>query len=258
MNRIYAWTQEQGLNIVASHPLDPVSLAVDKSDNLLVLSFSGLQGSVYSLKPGAPDGALTKIEAEAAGTHPNAAIALPADWWVNAEFKDQYDFARDQFATLGELFTSDVATAPVKQYASPDGSLVLPAYRVFHQGPGDNRGWRFSHSLDTYGFLTAQPGKRVYVSNASEAKTYTATVGPKGELTNLEMFVERGGESVATDSAGRLYVANGEVFVYGPDKTQLGVINVPGGRPLQLLVNGQTLFILTHHSVYSVNLPGAM
>ena len=258
MNRIYAWTREQGLNIVASHPLDPVNLAVDKSDNLLVLSSSGLQGSVYSLKPGAPDGALTKIEAEAAGSHPNAAIALPADWWVNAEFKDQYDLARDQFATLAELFTSDVATAPLGQYASPDGSLVLPAYRVFHQGPADNRGWRFSHSLDTYGFLTAQPGKRVYVSNAAEAKTYTATVGPKGELTNLEMFVERGGESVATDSVGRVYVANGEVFVYGPDKTQLSVIHVPGGRPLQLLVNGQTLFILTHHSVYSVNLPGAM
>jgi len=48
------------------------------------------------------------------------------------------------------------------------------------------------------------------------------------------------------------------VFVYGPDKMQLGVINVPGGRPLQLLVHGQTLFILTHHSVYSVNLSGAM
>ena len=29
------------------------------------------------------------------------------------------------------------------------------------------------------------------------------------------MFVERGGESVATDSSGRVYVANGQVFVYG-------------------------------------------
>jgi len=256
-NRIYAWTKDQGLNIVSSHSLDPVNLAVDKSDNLLVLSSSGHQGAVYSLKPDGIDGVLTRIEAEPAGAHPNAAIAVPVNWWVNAEFKDQYDPGRDQFATLAELFTRDVATAPAKQYASPDGSVVLPAYRVFHQGPADNRGWRFSHSLDTYGFLTAQPGARVYVSNAAEAKTYTATVGPKSELTNLEMFVERGGESVATDAAGRVYVANGQVFVYGPNKEPLGVIDVPQ-RPLQLLVSGQTLLILSHHSLYSVSLPGAM
>jgi len=252
-NRIYAWSRDQGLNIVSSHPLDPVNLAVDQSDNLLVLSSAGFQGAVYSLKPSGADGVVTKIEAEPAGAHPDAAIALPVNWWVNAEFKDQYDPARDQFATLTELFTGDVATAPAKQYASPDGSVVLPDYRVFHQGPADNRGWRFSHSLDTYGFLTARPGKRVYVSNAAEARTYSAIVGPKGELTRLEMFAARGGESVATDAGGRVYVANGQVFVYGPDKEPLGVINVPQ-RPLQLLVNGSTLYILTHHSLYSASL----
>jgi hypothetical protein len=48
------------------------------------------------------------------------------------------------------------------------------------------------------------------------------------------------------------------VFVYGPDKQQLGVIDVPGGRPLQVLVSGQMLFVLTHHTLYSVNLAGAM
>jgi hypothetical protein len=177
------------------------------------------------------------------------------DWWVNGEFKDQYDPASDRFPTMAELFTRDVTTAPARQYASPDGSVVLPAYRVFHQGPPDHRGWRFSHSLDTYGFTTAKPGTSLYVSNASEARIYTATVGPKGELQNLTVFAERGGESVVADPSGRVYVANGQVFVYGPNKEQLGVIDVPG-RPLQLLLGGpnrQTLFILTHHALYSVN-----
>src|SRR3569833_366929 len=91
MNRIYAWTQAQGLNIVSSHPLDPVNLAVDKSDNLLVLSSAGFQGSVYSLQPGAPDGVLTRIAPGPAGAHAIAAVVLPVDWWVNGEFKDQYD-----------------------------------------------------------------------------------------------------------------------------------------------------------------------
>jgi hypothetical protein len=254
--RIYSWSRTQGLRVVSSHPLDPVNLAVDRSDNLLVLSSAGFAGAVYSLKPDGPDGALTRIEAEPAGTHPEANIAMPAVWWVNGEFKDQYDPARDQFTTLAELFARDAAEAPAREYAAPDGSLVLPAYRVFHQGPPDNRGWRFSHSLDTYGFIIAKPGTRLYVSNASEARTYAYTLGAKGALQDLKVFAERGGESVAADPSGRVYLANGQIFVYGPNGNQLGIIDVPD-RPLQLLVggaDGQTLFILTHHALYSVNL----
>jgi hypothetical protein len=253
--RIYSWSQDQGLKMVSSHPLDPVNLAVDRSDNLLVLSSAGLQSSVYSLNPNGPDGAITRIEAEPAGTHADAAIAMPAVWWVNGEFKDQYDPARDQFTTLAELFAHDVTEVPAREYASPDGSVVLPAYRIFHQGPSDNRGWRFSHSLDTYGFTIAKPGTRLYVSNASEARTYSYTLGPKGALGDLKVFAERGGESVTTDASGRVYLANGQIFVYGADGSELGVIDVPD-RPLQLLVGGsshQSLLILTHHALYSVN-----
>jgi|KBSSwiStaDraftv2_1062776.scaffolds.fasta_scaffold00341_22 sugar lactone lactonase YvrE len=256
LQRIYSWTQGQGLKIVSSHPLDPINLAVDHSDNLLVLSSAGIEGAVYSLNPNSPGAPVTRIEAEPAGTHSDAAIALPGVFWVNGEFKDQYDPARDRFPTLAELFERDVSTAPRREYASPDGSVVLPAFRVFHQGPPDYRGWRFSHSLDTYGFLIARPGARIYVSAAAEGRTYAATVGANGALKDLEVFVERGGESVATDASGRVYVANGQVFVYAPNKEQVGVIDVPE-RPLQLLVGGgnhQTLFILTHHSLYSVNL----
>jgi hypothetical protein len=221
-----------------------------------VLSSAGFDGTVYSLKPNGPDSAITRIEPQPAGTHPEAAIALPAVLWVNGEFKDQYDPARNQFATLAELFARDVATAPSREYAAPDGSVVLPAYRVFHQGPPDHRGFRLSHSLDTHGFAIVKPGTRVHVSSAGEARTYAATVAPGGALRDLEVFVERGGESVATDASGRVYVANGEIFVYAPNGAQVGVIEVPD-RPLQLLVGGQTLFILTHHALYAVDLAPA-
>ncbi len=63
----------------------------------------------------------------------------------------------------------------------------------------------------------------------------------------------RGGESVTADEAGRVYVANGQIFVYDPNGGELGVIEVPE-RPLQLLSRGHTLFILTHHSLYSVDI----
>jgi hypothetical protein len=254
--RIYSYTAEQGLDIVSGHTLDAINLAVDRSDNLLVLSSSGTEASVFSLNPKDKDGAITRIEAQPVGSHPDAAIAMPTNWWANAEFKDQYDPARDEFNTLAELFAREVAIEPKGEYASPDGSVVLPAFRVFHQGPPDYRGWRFSHSLDTYGFTIAKPGTRLYVSNGSEAKIYTATLGAKGTLENLKMFTERGGESVVADASGRVYAANGQIFVYSPNGEEAGRIDVPE-RPLQLVIGGadrRTLFILTHHTLYAVNL----
>ncbi|MET0498653.1 MAG: glycosyl hydrolase family 28-related protein [Steroidobacteraceae bacterium] len=253
--RIHSWTAEGGLGLVSSHPLDPINLAVDGSDHLLVLSSDGNEASVYSLDPKGLDGAVTRLESQAAGSHPDAVIAMPVNWWANGEFRDQYDPARDAFATLAELFAREVAIGAAREYVSPDGSLVLPAFRVFHQGTPDYRGWRFSHSLDTYGFTIAKPGTRLYVSNASEAKTYTATLAPNGVLADLKVFTERGGESVATDGAGRVYVANGQIFVYSANGEEVGRIDVPA-RPLQIVFGGanrETLFILTHHALYSVN-----
>jgi hypothetical protein len=127
-----------------------------------------------------------------------------------------------QFTTLAELFARDMALPKSKEYVSPDGSLTLPAYRVFQQGPPDYRGLRFSDSLDTYGFTTAKPGQRVFVANSSENKTYSGLVGKQGAITDLKSFADRGGESVAVDGEGRVYVANGQVFVYAPDGKEAG------------------------------------
>jgi sugar lactone lactonase YvrE len=84
--------------------------------------------------------------------------------------------------------------------------------------------------------------------------TYSGTVGPRGTLTNLNPFANRGGESVAVDGSGRVLVANGQVFVYAPDGRELGRIHVPE-RPTQLIfggAGGRTLFILTHHNLYAM------
>jgi len=252
--RIYSWSAERKLSIVRDNTLDPVNLAVDASGNLLVLSSDGRNGTVYSFKPGAPDTEVTVIAATPAADHPAAATVLPVNWWNNGEFKDQLDPRTYQFTTLAEMFVRDMALPKPKAYVSPDGSLVLPAYRVFQQGPSDFRGLRFSDALDTYGFTTAKPGQRVFVANSSENKTYSGRVGEQGAITDLKVFADRGGESVATDGEGRVYVANGQVFVYAPDGRELGRVDIPE-RPLQLIFGGpdkRTLFVLTHHALYAV------
>ena len=121
------------------------------------------------------------------------------------------------------------------------------------QGPADHLGWRFSDTLDTYGLITGRVGERVYLANGSENRTYSGLLGQGGAVTDLRPFASRGGESVVKGPDGRVYVANGQVFVYAADGSEAGRIDVPE-RPLQLLfggADGRTLFILTHHALYT-------
>jgi len=255
--RIYSWSKKFGLNIERDNPLDPVNLAFDKSGNLLVLSSAGPEGTVYSFHPGQNVEFLRVLKPQPLHPSNEASVILPVNWWNNGEFKDQLDLDTMQFTTLAQMFRADASTPQSRAYISEDRSVILPAFRVFQQGPAnDTSGWRFSDTLDTYGFLTAAPSERVYVSSESEDITYSARVNPDGSLADLKPFTQRGGESVAVDTNGNVYVANGQIFVYSPLGKQLAEIDVPE-RPLQLVFGGsdrKTLYILAHHALFAAQL----
>jgi len=251
--RIYGWSDAEKLTVERDTPLDAVNLAFDKAGDLLVVSSNGPEGTVYAFRPGSPMGSITVIPATTAVPHPGASVALAVNYWNNGEFRDQFDFSSFRFTTLREMFTQDVSTPRAREYVSPDGSLFLPAARVYQQGPPDSSGWRFSDNLDTHGFLNAAAGQHIYVSSASEDRTYRALVKADGALGDLQPFAERGGESVVVDAAGNVYVANGQIFVYSPTGKQIGEIDVPE-RPLDLIFggpDGETLFILAHHALFA-------
>ena len=214
--RIYGWSQAEGLTIERDDPLDPVNLALDKSGDLLVLSSDGPEGTVYSFHPGTPEDQMKVLTPQETRPRPRALALLPVNYWNNGEFANQLDFSTLCYTTLAEMFAQDVSIPKARQYISPDGSLFLPAGRVFEQGPSDSTGWRFCDNLDTYGFTSAPSGQRMYVGSESEDVTYRALVNDNGTLADLQPFADRGDESVAVDPNGNVYVANGQIFVYNP------------------------------------------
>ncbi|MFD1950747.1 glycosyl hydrolase family 28-related protein [Sphingomonas arantia] len=253
--RIHGWTDAEGLSIVSDATLDPVNLAVARSGDLLVLSSAGRDGTVYSIDPAKPAD-VRVIPPTPVRARRGAATLLPVNVWANGEFADRIDPVTYRFPTLADFFTRGLGEAKPQEYVSPDGSLVLPAFRVWNQGPDDHQGWRWSDTLDAHGFVGAPVGSRVFLTNASENRTYSGLVGDGGRVTDLKIAADRGGESVARDAAGNLYVANGQVFVYAPDGTLTRRIDVPE-RPLQLVIggaDGRTLFILAHHTLYATTL----
>ncbi|MYM66698.1 gluconolaconase [Pseudoduganella sp. FT55W] len=251
--RIFSYAQGEGLKTVSDYPLDPVNLAIDGSDNLMVLSSAGKQGTVYALKPGVPGALISVIKPTPAAPRPQARVALPVNYWANGEFEDQLNLDTYEFTTLAEMFTRAAAKPKAREYVSPDGSLVLPAFRVTRHGSLDHLGYRWSDTLDTHGFVPAQPGQRVVFANSSQNLSYSGLVGEGGAITDLKQVADRGGESVAVGPDGKVYVANGQIFIYGADGKQSGRIDVPA-RPLQLIFGGadrRTLYILTHHALYA-------
>ncbi len=260
--RIFSWSGETGLKVVRDAPVDAVNLAFDRSGNLIVLSSAGPAGTVLALRPDGPRDELTVLHAEPRPSASAATFLIPGTFWADGQFRNHLDLETYEYETHAQMFAKEAATAVPQAYVSPDGSTLLPAGRVFAQGPDgsypgmDETGWRWSHALDARSLIPARPGQRVYVTSGAENRTYSAVVRADGALGDLAPFAERGGESAIADSEGNVYVANGQVFVYRPSGEPIGRIDVPE-RPTGLLVGGRdlkTLYILSHRSLYAVRM----
>jgi sugar lactone lactonase YvrE len=233
---IYRWSvADQQLTKVRDNPLDPVQLAFDRAGNLMVISYAG-NGSVYSFDLHAKSDEITLLKAQPAVPRPGLTAILPADVWRN-----ENDFAQ---------------TVPARkpyQFVSPDGTTFIPAGEDFVSGEL-YYGSKIHDVLRAFGMAPVPVGKKFYISNEEEQKTYSASVDAYGSIADLKLFQDVGGESVATDQAGNVYIAAGQIFVYDPSGKYLETIAVPE-RPSQLLFggpDGKTLFIAARSSLYAV------
>ena len=77
-------------------------------------------------------------------------------------------------------------------------------------------GVKSSDLIRAFGLQRARPGERVYLTSEAEVATWSALVGDDGSLSDLRLFVDQGGEGVATDAEGNVYLAAGDVHVYDP------------------------------------------
>ncbi|MGH9450003.1 MAG: glycosyl hydrolase family 28-related protein [Terriglobia bacterium] len=234
--RIYRWSPEtKTLSVVRDNPLEPVNLAFDKAGDLMVVSYEG-KGTVYWFRPGSPEYEVALLKPEQATQRPGMTAVLPVEYW-----------------RIRNGFTRAIPKEMPYQYISPDHTTFIPAGEDFVAGQL-RWGTKLADVLQSFGLAKAVSGRAFYITDESEEKTYSAVVNPDGTLSELKLFAQQGGESVAQDGEGNVYVAAGQVFVYSPSGKKIGTIDVPE-RPLDLVFggrDGRTLFILTHCSLYAV------
>jgi hypothetical protein len=212
------------LTEVREDPLEPVNLAFDKSGDLLVVSYAG-KATVYAFKPESRDESITLLRPEPFAPRPGMTPVIPVDYW-----RTENDF-------------SEAIVAPrAWQFVSPDRSVFISAKQDFTDDDLYH-GIRMQDVVRAFGISPADPTRPFYVSDVSEEKTWRVTIGVDGSISNPTLFAEQGGEGVAVDAEGNVYLAAGQVSVYNPSGTLIDTIKVPE-RPLQLLLgesDGKTL-----------------
>jgi hypothetical protein len=258
--RIYRWNAaSHSAVIVRDAPLDPVNLVFDKSGELIVLSSGGKELTAFAFRPEDPSADLKVLKLEASSDRPGMSVALPVDYWFNGDFSNTLSPTQPYtYTTLEEMFKRGLGVRKQYQFVSPDQSLFIPTNAPIVQGePGFGTKW--VPVLDAYGLVTAEPGKAFYATNESEQRTYRGVMRTDGSLADIAVFTEQGGESLAQDAAGNVYLAAGQIFIYSPKGKLLDTIIVPE-RPHDIIFGGpdrRTLYMLTNHSLYSVRIRGA-
>jgi len=248
LRRVWQWSPEKGLKLLADFPWKPNNVAVDTQDNVIVTfrydrqpgfaadpvsvetlpdasgsSFSGWGNSgfatlAYAIDPRDPENSIRLLDLAPMGSVTNVAKALyPSNRW-----RDYHDF------------WTNVIYRPEKCFVAPDGRTIIPQQYDLVR----------STSL-----IEAIPGERVFLSDDYDRRVISAAVAADGSLSDPKLFVERGEFGVATDAAGNVYVADGEVLVYGPDGAYKRTIRVPE-RPASLTVIGNKLYITARSGVY--------
>lgn len=251
-SRVWRWSPEKGLRLVADFPWKPYNIAFDSEDNMLVTfrydrqpgfdedpmdiptppdskgtSFAGWGNSgyfvpVYTMDPENPEETLELLPLRKMGSVPQVYKALyPANRW-----RDFHDF-------------NEVAVyRPEWCFVAPDGKTIIPQVYDLARSAA---------------LAEAFPGRPFYASNEYDRRIVRMDVAEDGGLSNLTYFVEDGEFSVVTDAAGNVWLTDGEVQAYGPDGKHLRTIRVPE-RPSTLAISGNTLYIATRSSLYGIEL----
>jgi hypothetical protein len=254
MKRIYKWSVEtNSLSLLADFQWEPLSLACDSKDNLLVVfrynpqpgllingqperyvnppdangtSFSGWGNSgfgtmVYSVNPGNPEETIQKLEKVPMGSVDNIFKALyPSNRW-----RDSHDFNAISVNRNTECFIA------------PDGKTIIPVC------------YDLARSC---ALVEAIPGKQLYAADEYDKRTVRFSVDTKGYISDLHYFAEKGEFSSIPDNQGNVYIADGEIYVFSNDGKQSGLIHVPE-RPSTIAFGGQdgkSLFITGRSALY--------
>lgn len=256
LKKVYKWSAETNtVSVYADYPYKPFSLAVDTKDNLLVicrydpqpgLMIDGKQESVSKLPDDNP-----MYSGWGNGGWAALAFAISPDKADDMQplkrikSSDAKNMKRVIYPThrWRSDFDKVVVSMPETSFLAPDGVTIIPET------------YDLGRSVE---LMAVTPGQSqsVFVSHEDPKITYKFDVADDGKLTNMRKEFPRGEYGSVVDADGTLYLAEGQIFVFDKNGTEINRINLEE-RPVSMAIGGKdknTLFVTTSSSFYKVRI----
>ncbi len=253
LRKLYMWNASTGkLTLLLDLPWQPLSLAVDTDDNLLVVvKYYPQPGNLVDGKP-----ETVPILPDSKGTtfawwgnygflpmvyaidpkHPSASVRtlqagkplqrVDASWYATHRWRDLHDF--DEACMF----------RPESYFTAPDGKTMIPQQYDL---------------VRSSSIRAAVPGKPFYEVDEFRHQVKRFDVDAQGFLSNPTVFADRGEHGIATDAAGNVYIGEGDILVYAPDGSFSRRIKTPAG-PNSLAVSGNFLYFTTRDAFYRIRI----
>jgi hypothetical protein len=253
--RIYKWSAQTGsASLVADFPFEPLALACDSKDNLLVVCR-------YDPQPGYMINGMQEIVKRLPDDNP-AYSSYGNSGWAAYCYSIDPDDPDESFLPMPRVATADIDSFRKTYYPSSRWHYTFDQAAAYYPDSAFMAPDGITYIQETYdigrcaALSPAVAGGNVYASDEIGKRTVRMIAGERGRLSYPEEVLPRGETSNITDSEGNLYIADGQIFVYDKNLKEVSRISLPE-RPVSMAIGGKdkdTLFITSLTSLYSVKI----
>ena len=107
------------------------------------------------------------------------------------------------------------------------------------------------------GIIGTPDGKKLYVADIGDSKTYVYDIMPDGTLANRKLFASMGSDGMTIDRRGNVYLTGRGVTVFNSKGEQIEHIQIEAGWTANVCFGGKnrkTLFITASQNLYSLKM----
>ncbi|HTE34756.1 MAG TPA: SMP-30/gluconolactonase/LRE family protein [Chryseolinea sp.] len=230
-DRILKWSPGGTISVFMQGAGRSNGLFVDKAGNLL--SCADMNNELWLIDKNKK---VTVLVKDFEGKKLNG----PNDLWIDSKggvyFTDPF-YKRDYWTrTQKEIEKENV------YYLSPDHKKLSIAATDF---------------VRPNGIVGSGDGKRLFVADINDSKTYAFTIAADGSLTDRKVFAPMGSDGMTIDSHDNLYLTGKGITVFDRDGKQIDQIPVDEPWTANVCFGGKdltTLFITASKSVYTLKM----
>lgn len=230
-NRIMEWSAAGKLSTFMQPSGYANGMCFDAQGNLIVCADEHNQ--LWSI---APDKTVTVLATNFQGKYFNG----PNDVWV---------------APNGGMFLTDPF---YKRNWWDHQTMALTNEEVFYLSPDKKILIRVTDDLKKPNGITGTPdGKKLFISDIRDSRTWRYDIQPDGSLTNKTFFCALGSDGMTIDAEGNVYLTGKGVTVFDKAGKQINHIDVPEKWAANVCFGGEdhkTLFITATESLYAIRL----